>query len=77
MRVPLDGRISVRFRNRVGRGNPRSSAVAHRGRQVLFVFAGDQRDAWGRKESTLRFSFDLSDGTGTGTVTPSVTAGWS
>ena len=57
---------------------------------LLFVFAGDardlaitpgnagnQRDGWGRKASTLRFSFDLSDGSGSGTVTPSVTAGWS
>src|SRR4051812_20892898 len=44
LRAPLDGRISVRFRNGVGRGNPRSSAVAHRGRQVLFVFAGDARN---------------------------------
>jgi hypothetical protein len=39
--------------------------------------AGNHRDAWGRRESTLRFSFDLSDGSGTGTVAPSVTAGWS
>jgi hypothetical protein len=39
--------------------------------------AGNHRDGWGRKESTLRFSFDLSDGSGTGTVTPTVTAGWS
>jgi hypothetical protein len=31
----------------------------------------------GRRESTLRFSFDLSDGIGPGTVTPRVTAGWS
>ena len=44
LRAPLDGRISVRFRNRLGRGNPRSAAVAHRGRQVLFVFAGDARN---------------------------------
>jgi hypothetical protein len=39
--------------------------------------AAGRRDAWGRQASTLRFRFDLSDGTGTGTVTPSVTAGWS
>jgi hypothetical protein len=44
LRAPLEGRLSVRFRNRSGRGNPRSSAVAHRGRQVLFVFAGDARN---------------------------------
>jgi hypothetical protein len=39
--------------------------------------AGDRKDAWGRRASTLRFGFDLSDGTGSGTVTPSVTATWS
>lgn len=44
LRAPLDGRIAVRFRNREGRGNPRSSLVAHRGRQVLFVFGGDARN---------------------------------
>ena len=36
-----------------------------------------QKDAWGREASTLRFTFDLSDGNGTGTVTPEVTASWS
>jgi hypothetical protein len=39
--------------------------------------AGDQLDAWGREQSTLRFRFDLSDGTGDGTVTPEVTVTWS
>jgi hypothetical protein len=38
---------------------------------------GDRRDAWGRPSSTLSFTFDLSGGTGTGTVTPNVTASWS
>ena len=38
---------------------------------------GDHKDAWGRNESTLSFTFDLSDGTGTGTVDPVVTAIWS
>ena len=38
---------------------------------------GDHKDAWGRDESTLSFTFDLSDGTGTGTVDPVVTANWS
>ena len=37
---------------------------------------GNHKDLWGRDESTLQFTFDLSDGTGTGTVTPSVTASW-
>jgi hypothetical protein len=36
-----------------------------------------QKDAWGRTAATLRFTFDLSDGTGTGTVTPEVTVSWS
>jgi hypothetical protein len=44
LRAPLDGRISVHVRQRAGRGNPRSSAVAHRRRQVLFVLAGDARN---------------------------------
>jgi hypothetical protein len=118
LRARLDGRVSVRFRNRLGRGNPRIDPVAcpspgqsvpvsvsvrvpswaRMPAQVAFALptgtcgatasparalaitpgkAGNHRDAWGRKESTLRFSFDLSDGSGTGTVTPSVTAGWS
>ena len=50
----------------------------HRARDLAITpgNAGNQRDGWGREEGTLRFSFDLSDGSG-GTVTPSVTAGWS
>ena len=39
--------------------------------------AGNHKDVWGRNESTLQFTFDLSDGAGSGTVTPSVTASWS
>jgi hypothetical protein len=38
---------------------------------------GDRRDAWGRPSSTVRFTFDLSGGTGTGTVTPNATVSWS
>jgi hypothetical protein len=38
---------------------------------------GDHKDAWGRDESTLEFTFDLSDGTGSGTVEPVFTASWS
>ncbi len=40
--------------------------------------AGNHKDAWGRNESTLQFTFDITSGAAPpASVTPSVTASWS
>jgi PKD domain len=37
---------------------------------------GNHTDAWGRPENTLEFEFTVSDGGGTGSMNPGVTAAW-
>ena len=37
---------------------------------------GNHTDAWGRPENTLEFEFTVSDGGGTGSMNPGVTASW-
>jgi hypothetical protein len=77
VRVPSWARMPAQVAFALPTGTCGATASPARDLAITPGKAGNHRDAWGRKESTLRFSFDLSDGTGTGTVTPSVTAGWS
>jgi hypothetical protein len=77
VRVPAWARMPAQVAFALPTGTCGATASPARDLAITPGNAGNHRDAWGRKESTLRFSFDLSDGSGTGTVTPSVTAGWS
>ena len=77
VRVPSWARMPAQVAFALPTGSCGATASPARDLAITPGNAADHRDAWGRKESTLRFSFDLSDGSGTGTVTPSVTAGWS
>ncbi len=77
VRVPSWARMPAQVSFALPTGPCGASASPARDLTITPGNAGNHRDGWGRRESTLRFSFDLSDGTGTGTVTPSVTAGWS
>jgi hypothetical protein len=77
VRVPSWARTPAQVAFTLPTGSCGATASPARDVAITPGNAGNHRDAWGRKESTLRFSFDLSDGSGTGTVTPSVTAGWS
>jgi hypothetical protein len=77
VRVPSWARMPAQVAFTLPTGTCGATASPARGVAVTPGNAGNHRDAWGRAQSTLRFSFDLSDGSGTGTVTPSVTAGWS
>jgi PKD domain len=77
VRVPSWARMPAQVGFALPSGPCGATASAARDLAITPGNAGNHRDTWGRRESTLRFSFDLSDGTGTGTVSPSVTAGWS
>jgi hypothetical protein len=77
VRVPSWARLPAQAGFVLPTGPCGATVSPARGLSITPGNAGHHRDAWGRRESTLRFSFDLSDGTGTGTVSPSVTAGWS
>lgn len=56
---------------------PCGASISHlRGLKLAPGNEGKLRDAWGRRMSTLAFTFDLSGGTGLGAVAPVVTASW-
>jgi hypothetical protein len=56
---------------------PGATRSAPRELELLAGNDGSMLDAWGRVEQTVQFKFDLSDGGGTGTTNPGVTASWS
>jgi hypothetical protein len=76
-RVPSWAQIPAQVSFAIGSSACMADASDARDLEITPGNAGNSLDAWGREESTLRFRFDLSDGTGNGTVTPEVTASWS
>ena len=77
VRVPSWAKLPAQVGYTIASGPCAPDASGARDLTITPGNTGDHKDAWGRSESTLQFSFDLSDGTGTGTVDPSVTASWS
>ncbi len=76
LRVPSWARLPANVSYTIPPGPCGADATDARNLTITPGNTGNHKDLWGRNESTLQFTFDLSDGTGTGTVTPSVTASW-
>jgi PKD domain len=77
LRVPSWARLPAQVSYSIAAGPCGADASGARDLTITPGNDGDHKDAWGRDESTLEFTFDLSDGTGSGTVDPVVTASWS
>jgi hypothetical protein len=77
LRVPSWAKLPAQVSYTIPPGPCGADASDARNLTITPGNTGNHKDAWGRDESTLQFTFDLSDGTGSGTVEPSVTASWS
>ena len=70
LRVPSWAKLPANVSYTIPPGPCGADATDARDLTITPGNTGNHKDLWGRNESTLQFTFDLSDGTGSGTVDP-------